>query len=197
MIKRGRLLRVIVLLPGATDLDLQGRIKGSLDVPLSETGNDQARQSASELREYCIDVIYCGPCEAARQTANLVANRQSKVRVNEELRNLDRGLWHGKRVEELRDSQPRLYRQWQENPESVCPPGGESFEAARNRIKRAMSKIIRKHKNGTIAIVIPEPAASLLRQHLDQAVTMGDLWQIECCSGRWASIEFAEAESSN
>lgn len=196
MIKRARMLRIIVLLPGATDLDLQGRIKGSLDVPLSEQGNHQARQSASELREHGIDVIYCGPCEAARQTADHVANRQSKVRVHNELRNLDRGLWHGKRVAELRESQPRLYRQWQDNPESVCPPGGETVEAGRTRIKRALAKIIRKHKSGTIAIVIPEPAASLLRQQLDQAKTMGDLWQIECCSGRWDAIEVAGVEAT-
>ena len=102
MIKRARMLRIIVLLPGATDLDLQGRIKGSLDVPLSEQGDSQARQSANELREHDIDVVYCGPCEAARQTAEHVANQHSKVRVNNELKNLDRGLWHGKRVEELR-----------------------------------------------------------------------------------------------
>lgn len=188
---RTRMLRVILVLPGATDLDSQGRIKGSLDVPLNHDGNQQARQSADELRDEPIETVYCSPCLSARQTAELLAGERTRVRVNEELRNLNRGLWHGKRVEELRDSQPRIYRQWQDQPETVCPPDGETIEDARRRIGRVIDKICRKHKRGTIAMVVPEPAASVLRQQLSQTDSMGDLWQAECRCGQWESIEVA------
>jgi probable phosphoglycerate mutase len=195
MIKRTQMLRVIVLLPGATDLDVQGRIKGSLDIPLSQLGNDQAQQSARELSGLAMDAIYSGPSEAARQTATLIAGRRTRVRVYEELRNLDRGLWHGKRVSEVRESQPRLYRQWQESPDTVCPPGGETLDEARKRICHTVDRILRKHKQGTIAIVIHEPAASLLRQCLGEDESDGDLWQTECCSGGWEAIELVAADS--
>ncbi len=192
-VKQG--LRVIILLPGATDLDMQGRIKGSLDVPLCQEGNDQARRLADELKSEPIDVVYCGPCEAARQTAESVSRGRARVKVVDELRNIDRGLWHGKRVNELRDSQPRLYRQWQENPESVCPPGGETLEEARKRLGRAVSRILGRYRHGSLAIVIPEPAASLVRQQLRQNGEYGDLWAAECSCGCWESFELTDRET--
>ncbi len=188
---RNNMLRVILVLPGATDLDSQGRIKGSLDVPLNRQGSEQARKSAEELRDEPIETIYCSPGLAARQTAELVAHETTRVRVLDELQNLNRGLWHGKRVEELRDSQPRIYRQWQDQPETVCPPSGETIKDARQRIVRFINRICRKHKQGTIAIIVSEPLASVLRQQLARTDTMGDLWLAECRCGQWESIEIA------
>ena len=44
-------LRVLIVRPGATELDEQGRIAGSLDVPLSETGEQQVAVVAGELEQ--------------------------------------------------------------------------------------------------------------------------------------------------
>jgi broad specificity phosphatase PhoE len=119
----------------------------------------------------------------------LLAGSRTRIRVCDELRNLNRGLWHGKLVAELRDSQPRVYRRWQEFPETVCPPGGETIDEARERICRLVDKIRRKHRSGSIAIVVPEPAASILRQQLSHSDSMGDLWRAECRCGQWETID--------
>ena len=180
------MLRVILVLPGATDLDSQGRIKGSLDIPMNETGNQQAQKAAVELSEESINIVYCAPCLSARQTAEQIAgDGQIRIKVFEELRNLDCGLWHGKLIDELKDSQPKVYRQWQEQPETVCPPGGETLEDARKRFSKIIKKI-RKQK-GTIALVVPEPIASLLKSELE-AGEIGDLWQAECRCGQWQEL---------
>ena len=176
-------------MPGATDLDTQGRIKGSLDVPMNSDGDAQARRTASELSEEIIDVVYASPCLAARQTAEQLARDGAiKVKVIEELRNLDRGLWHGKLIEELKESQPRVFRQWSEQPETVQPPGGETLDLANKRIARILRKIRRRHTHGTIAMVVPEPVASLLRSQLENA-DIGDLWKVECRCGSWEAID--------
>jgi hypothetical protein len=44
--------------------------------------------------------------------------------------------------------------------------------------------LIRKHRSGTVAVVVPEPLASLIRATLGQA-EMGDLWKAECECGGW------------
>ncbi len=184
-------LRIILVRPGSTDLDSQGRIKGSLDIPLNSNGALQARKTATELDDFEIDLIFTAPCLSAQQTAEQLSRDGAiRIKVQDELRNLDRGLWHGKSIEELKDSQPKVYRQWQEHPETVCPPGGETLERAQTRIDRAVRKIQRRYKSGTIAIVMPEPAASLLRSHLNNG-NVGDLWKAECQCGGWESIDVA------
>lgn len=188
------MLRLIIVRPGSTDFDEQGRIKGTLDVPLSANGTRQVRETADALHAEHIDLIYTGPCRAARQTADeLASHGHSRVKVIDALHNLDLGLWNGRRIEELRVQQPKLYRQFQEHPETVCPPGGETLDAAQNRLRKAMCRLLRKHRSGTIAVVLMEPAATLVRSWL-LATDIGDLWKAECDCGRWESIELESAQ---
>ena len=117
-------LQILLVQAGSTDLDKQGRITGALDIPLSEEGVREANDAADDLMRYDIDVIYSASCLAAKQTAERLSQKNNiKVRVEESWTNLDHGLWHGKSIEELKEMQPKLYRQWSESPESVCPPG--------------------------------------------------------------------------
>ena len=184
-------LRIILVRAGSTELDDQGRISGSLDMPLSETGNQEAQETALELDALGIDVIYSARCLAAQQTAQQLSNNGAiRVRVKEPWTNLDHGLWHGKSLEELKETQPKLFRQWNENPESVCPPGGETIESVRNRISASLSKLRRKWKTGTVCIVAPEPLYSIFRS-LIQCSELRNLFEDKGDSNRWEALDTA------
>ena len=43
------MLRIVLVQPGSTDFDDQGRIKGSLDIPLSANGTGQVARMVAEL----------------------------------------------------------------------------------------------------------------------------------------------------
>lgn len=183
------MLRLVLICPGSTDLDDQGRIKGSLDVPLSENGSSQVARTIGELTDTAIEYIYTSPSTSAKQTAEaLAARRDLKVRVIDKLQNLDHGLWQGKLINEVKQNQPRVYKKWQDNPKSVCPPGGETLESAQQRVKAALSKLAKKHKSGTVALVAPEPLASLIRCCLNLS-ELGDLWKSECDCGKWELLD--------
>ena len=49
--------RILLVRPGSTDFDEQGRIKGTLDIPLSEAGSLQVTRIVQELRETNIDQV--------------------------------------------------------------------------------------------------------------------------------------------
>ena len=182
------MLRFLLIRPGSTDLDDQGRITGSLDIPLSEHGAEQVRQTADELDQMDIEVIYSSPCQSAVQTAKRLArNGNIKMKIDENLANLDHGLWHGKRIDELKLTQPKIYKKWQEEPEAVCPPGGETVDQARQRIRRALKRIARKRKTGIVAVVIPEPLATIFRSEVCLS-QIGDIWKTECECGSWESF---------
>jgi broad specificity phosphatase PhoE len=183
------MVQFVVIRAGSTEFDEQGRIKGTLDIPLSEAGITQVGRLVGELHERPIDHIYTSPLLSAKQTAEtLAADHRLKVKTLDELQNLDHGLWHGKRIDEVRLSQPRVFRQLQEHPETVCPPQGEPVGAALERVKELVSRLLRKHRSGTVALVVPEPIASFVRACLSQC-ELGDLWKAECeCCG-WQAID--------
>src|SRR4051812_41679002 len=117
------MLQIVLVRPGCTDFDQQGRIKGSLDIPLCADGSRQAAETAQQLAGLDIEAVYCSPCSSAQQTAEAIAGPgRLKVKAVEALHNVDHGLWHGKLIDEVKQTQPRLYRQGQENAESICPP---------------------------------------------------------------------------
>jgi probable phosphoglycerate mutase len=183
------MLRIVLIRPGATELDEQGRIKGTLDIPLSEDGARQAARLAEELEAANIEVIYTGPCRSAIQTGEtLAAGLNVKLKQLPGLRNLDHGLWHGKLIEEVRQQMPKLFRLGQMQPDAVCPPEGETLEAARQRAQVILKKVLRKHKQGVIALVISEPLASLVASCLDHR-ELEDLWKSLCDSGCWEQID--------
>lgn len=161
-------LKIIIVKPGATDLDEQGRIVGSLDIPLSESGERQAKAAAAELADVKLKAVYCSPSLAAQQTAvQLTLGTRVKIRVEANLKNMDHGLWHGKELKELQSNQPKLVRQWEDNPESVCPPGGETTAELLPRIDAVLKTIARKHKAGTVVIVAADPLASVIASRID------------------------------
>ena len=57
-------LRIVLVKPGATDFDEQGRIIGTLDVPLNDSGIQQAQSAAAELSDLELTAVYSGPCLA-------------------------------------------------------------------------------------------------------------------------------------
>lgn len=188
------MLRVALIRPGCTDYDLQGRIRGTLNVPLSDQGIAQVQRAAHEMADLSIDVVYCGPCQPAVQAAEIIAKiHTAKVKKIEKFRNLDVGLWQGKLITEVKQNQPKVYRQWQENPDGICPPEGEMLADARSRVRSALDKITKKYHNSksVAAIVTPEPIASVIRCELLHHC-IGDLWKAEegnC--GSWELIEIS------
>ena len=91
-------------------------------------------------------------------------------------------------MDEVRHSHPKVYRQLQEHPETVCPPEGEPLGVAFDRVKAALERLLKKHRTGIIALVVPEPLYCFVRSLLED-VEVGDLWKAECEEGGWHAVD--------
>ncbi len=199
------MVTVALIRPGSTQFDDEGRIKGCLELPLSESGKDQVRKTAEDLRQALteargsenLDIIYCAPCESARETADMLASQSNaKVRVVDCFQNLNFGLWQGRTIDELKRTQPTIYKQFQANPLKFCPPGGESMESAASRVGRMLQKLMKKHRTASsVGLVVPEPLASIVR-HLLCSTEIGDPWKAEQDQAHWEIISLNGAEAA-
>jgi broad specificity phosphatase PhoE len=182
--------QILLIRPGTTEYDQQGRVQGTLDIPLCEDGRQEVETLVVEVKDQPIAAIYTSPLQSAQQTAEVIGEALDvKVKTLDNLQNLDHGLWQGMLVSEVKTKQPKVYRQWQEQPETVCPPQGETLSSAKQRVHAVLAKLLKKHKaDGLFALVAPEPLASVVR-HVLRHDDWGDLWQ--CCAGqaKWELIE--------
>lgn len=167
---------LVVIRAGVTNYEVQGRIRGSLDVPLCEAGAAQAAAAAACLAETPPLALYTAESRCAIETGRIIGRQTGlKPRVIPGLHNLDQGLWQGLLVEDIRRRQPRLYRQWQDNPWAVAPPEGELLEEACERVEAALEKLLRRHGEGRVAVVVPDPLDRIFGWIL-AGESMGDLW---------------------
>ena len=188
------MLTIVLIRPGATDYDRHGRIQGTLDIPLNPAGSDEVVRLLAQLRDADLEVIYASDSEPANETAHKLANGLDvKLKTLDDMQNLDHGLWQGMLVSEIRRKHPKLYRQWQEQPDSVCPPGGEMLDEARERVRATLRKLFKRHRTGKIGLVLPEPLATIARGELRHC-SPGDLWKAADEHGHFENIELPPAE---
>jgi broad specificity phosphatase PhoE len=185
--------QVILIRPGATLYDEQNRVQGILDIPLSERGHGQVVRMAQEisesLGESSLAALYSGPGENVTRTAEIVGKVVGirPKRINE-FRNLDQGLWQGLQIDEIKRRNTRLFRQWIDDPATICPPQGETVERAMDRIKAAFRPLIRRHQDEAIGLVVGEPLARLVACYLrcELRVQLDERWS--CCDFEWIKI---------
>ncbi len=167
---------VILIRAGSTDYDEQHRVLGTLDMPVNNRGVEQIREINRQLQEKGIrlQTILTSPEDPACSTAHAIAEVQSNAKVKEldELRNVNQGLWQGLPESDIRKRFPRLFKSGKEDVTAICPPEGETLSDACQRLERVLTKAMRK--NEVLAIVAPEPLATVIRctlQHRRPHVT--------------------------
>lgn len=179
------MLQIVLIRPGSTDYDVQQRIQGDLDIPLNDQGTAEVAQTVEHLRDKQIEVLYSPVSQPSLETAEIIKKALGiKLKKINRLQSLSLGLWQGLLVEEVRHKQPKVYRQWQEQPENVCPPEGEMLSNADDRVRAALVKLLKRHKGGVIGLVVPEPLLSLARRFITRG-ELGDLWKAPNGHGRF------------
>jgi broad specificity phosphatase PhoE len=177
-------MSILYFMPtGETTFEQQSRVESTAGAPLTEQGVEQVTEVLHRLSAQHVDAVYCSPGEAERQTAQLAGKAlRAKVRLAPNLRELDYGLWQGLTVEEIRRRQPKVWRQWNEAPGTVCPPGGETLEEVQARLRKTVKGILKRHKDESPLLVLRPLALGLLRCSLEG----------EACESVWQRVPDGE-----
>ena len=139
---------IAVVRPGSTDFDVQNRIQGNLDLPLNDSGRGQLALSIEQLAAWPLEAVCSAAIDPAKSTAEAIGEAlELPVRIHDELQNIDHGLWQGLSLEEIRRKSPKVLKQWQESPETVRPPAGETIQEALARTLAVLKKLMKRDSN--------------------------------------------------
>lgn len=156
-------LRLTLLRHGETDWNRTGRYQGCIDIPLSARGRAQAASAARALSGSSLRAVYTSPLARARETADAIARPHGLVvRTAETLNEICHGAWEGLTVEDVRARFPDLYRRWQETPEAVTMPDGESLAQVEERVRGELRRLQSLHAGETICLVSHDVPVRLL-----------------------------------
>ena len=164
-------IRLLLWRHGQTAWNVEGRFQGQTDIPLDETGEQQAERAARLLAALRPDVIISSDLSRAMATAAPLARLTGlTVSTDKDLRERHGGAWEGLSDVQIRTQYPVEHAQW-------MPPGGESTATVGERAGAALHRIADGLAPGSLAVVVSHGAA--LR--LGAAVLLGlpeDLWGI-------------------
>ena len=146
--------RIIAVRHGETAWNVDTRIQGHLDIPLSANGRWQAARLAEALRDESIKAIYASDLTRASETAQYVGQVQSLPVIKEiGLRERDFGDFEGKTFAEIEMLLPEQSMRWRKRDPDFYPAGGESLVALRARVMEAAERLAAQHPGEQIALV--------------------------------------------
>ena len=146
--------RIIAIRHGETAWNVDTRIQGHLDIPLSANGRWQANRLAQALRDETISAIYASDLARAWETAQYVGQVHG-LQLNKEvgLRERDFGDFEGKTFAEIEVLLPDQSLRWRKRDPEFYPAGGESLIAMRTRVLEAAERLAAQHAGEQIALV--------------------------------------------
>ena len=133
--------KLILVRHGHTSLNKPGedeRLRAWLDVPLDETGMQEAVDTAEKLNGYPIETIYCSDLKRARQTAKILKRKvKARITATPELRPWNLGVFGG---EKIKDILPFL-NMLNEHTD-LAAPSGESFDQFYGRYSERLRHLL-------------------------------------------------------
>lgn len=146
--------RLYLIRHGETTLSAEDRFAGATDVDLSDEGRRQAMCLGERLATEKVDAVYASPMRRTRDTAQQVAGPHGlEVGIEPGLREIDHGRWEGLTRKEVESTFASEYAQWEEDPFTFAPEGGENGLAVMARALPVLRSIVLRHPGGNVAIV--------------------------------------------
>ena len=152
-------MKLYIARHGETPWNVENRVSGRTDVPLTEKGMEQARLLAHSAMGKGIEVIIASPLLRARQTAQAVSEAIGvPIELDERLIELDFGSFEGGPR-----SDPEFQYTRAQFPTRY--PGGESAFQLAHRVYSCLEDVKRKYAGKTVLLVCHGGVCRMVRSY--------------------------------
>ena len=139
-----------------TAWNLENRLQGHSDLPLSDIGKRQAERLGACFASRHLTGIFTSVLQRSQQTAGAIASGNGHgVRpvVETDLAEMHLGEWEGLTPDEIDARFDGAYQQWRLRPSAVTIPKAESLAAFRERVRRVFGAIVGRIGDGEHVVV--------------------------------------------
>lgn len=141
---------------GETDWNRERRWQAQLDLPLNQTGRDQAVTLAGLVARLPLAAVYSSDLDRAMETARVITAafpRAIPLHPEPRFREFDAGILAGHTLDELRVLYPDWWAEDARDPVHTRCPGGETFVELQARVVAAVKDIAARHPDESVGIV--------------------------------------------
>lgn len=161
---------------GQTEWNVEHKLQGHQDSPLTELGIKQAQWLGESIQNESIDIIYSSSSLRARKTAELIRDiREIEIIESEDLREINLGIWEGKRQEEVKKLHPEQFQYFWTDPEKFHVESSETFQDVLKRAINNLHQIISTYQGKSILIVTHTVVVKLLMAYFEDRI-LKDIW---------------------
>ncbi len=134
-----QLTTIYIVRHGQTEWNVKGLLQGHADSPLTQEGENQAKQIAQELRDVHFDKVFSSDLLRAKRTAEIIVlEKKLAVKTTKALREMAFGKFEGKPYKDINDAFEKLFKQYehlnqQEKYKLKLAPDIETSEEAVSR----------------------------------------------------------------
>lgn len=134
---------IFVLRHGETQWNVEKRMQGRLDSPLTANGKAQANRNGSLLKKLAnVECLCVSPSGRTLETAYIVnSHAQAELVTFDELMERDVGEWSGLTVGDIEKHFPQAWTKRQADPYGFRPPGGENLDDMLRRVYPILDEI--------------------------------------------------------
>jgi len=145
--------QIILVRHGQTPWNKDKIFRGSKDIPLNDTGREEARLAGEWLKGETIHAAYCSPLSRARDTGEAIAGHHGlQVLDLPGLTDICYGDWESVPLSEVKVRYAELYRQWETAPHTVRFPNGETLDEVKERTLKAVAEVVQRHPGQNILL---------------------------------------------
>jgi len=146
--------RFIVVRHGETQWNVERRVQGSGDSPLTAAGLAQAEAIGRRLARERFDALVSSDLGRAVQTAERIAAHCGlAIRTDPRLRERNFGAGEGMTYEEIDRAFPDAFSRDRQSDPDVVIPGGESRRQFHERVRAAFEALAREHDGRRVAVI--------------------------------------------
>lgn len=154
---------------GQTEWNVEHRLQGHQDSPLTELGRKQAMWLGEALERTPIDVIYSSFSPRARMTAEYIrGTREIDILESNRLMEINMGEWEGLTQDDVMNNDPEQHRHFWHDPEMFRVAGAESFRDVLTRAVDCLHRILAEHQGRSILLVTHTVVVKLLMAYFEQ-----------------------------
>jgi probable phosphoglycerate mutase len=190
-------MRVLLARHGETPWNAEGRYQGQIDIPLSPTGEGQARALGARLADVRIDRAIASPLTRARTTAEFALGdaRKAQLGTDAGLLEIAHGEWEGLLASEIRERDPDRLHDWREAPETVQMPGagGESLQQVLDRAWPAFERATDGLGDGDTLLIVAHDAVNRVLLCRILGIPLNRLWSFRQAPATLNLLEGPEA----